>query len=92
MDSIDFINDEDFDPYEPQTLAEEKDYLQACTDVWKAYDEEGVSVDRLTDRYGFIEDPRYSDFSAAYSAGYLSQIRNLRTAEIFGQILSEDAR
>ncbi|WP_331756712.1 hypothetical protein [Streptomyces decoyicus] len=92
MDTDDSIYDEDLGPYEPKTLAEEMDYLQGCRDAWKAYDKEGVSIARLTNRYGFIEDPLYSDYTAAYCAGYLSQIRNFRAAELFGQILAEETR
>ncbi|BCK73956.1 hypothetical protein Srufu_079090 (plasmid) [Streptomyces libani subsp. rufus] len=87
-DALEF--DEELAPYEPQTPAEEADYLAGCRYAWNAYDNEGVSIDRLTDRFRFFEDPRYSDCTAAFVAGCASQIRNFRAAEAFALILADD--
>lgn len=78
--------------YEPHTATEQTDYENAARKVLDDYKRIGDTLDQLEDRYQWIEDPTVSDFSAAYCAGYLSQLRNLRTAETFRQILDEETR
>lgn len=85
IDDLDYV-------YEPQTPTDKADYVEGAREAWDEHQLMGDTIDQLEDRYKWLEDPTVSDFSAAYVAGYLSQIRNFRTAEIFGRILEEETR
>lgn len=78
--------------YEPQTPTEDADYTQGRRDAWESHHLMGDTVVQLEDRYEWIVDPRVSDYTAAYCAGYRSQIQDAHAADFFDQVLSEDAR
>lgn len=78
--------------YEPHTPTEKRDYTHGARDAWEAHKLLGDSVDQLEDRFEWLVDPRVSDYTAAYCAGYRSQIANFRAAQLLEQILTEEAR
>ena len=81
--------------YEPITPQENTDYRAGRADAYDAYYDQGVSLDRLNDRFEFFVDPRYSDTTAAYCNGYASQIQDIHASEALPAILADatgDAR
>lgn len=78
--------------YEPNAATDQADYESGARKVWEDHHLIGDALDQIEDRYRWIEDPTISDATAAYCAGYLSQLRNLRAAKTFRQILDEETR
>uniref|UniRef100_UPI0030E4442B hypothetical protein n=1 Tax=Streptomyces tubercidicus TaxID=47759 RepID=UPI0030E4442B len=78
--------------YEPVTPQENTDYTRGRRDAWEAHSLLDATLDQLADRHEWFVDPRVSDYTTAYCAGYASQIQDFHDAELFGRILAEETR
>lgn len=78
--------------YEPVTPQENVDYAQGRRDAWEANQLIGDTLDQLADRHEWFVDPRVSDYTTAYCAGYASQIQDFHAAEILPRFVREDAQ
>jgi hypothetical protein len=82
-------NSYDFFIYEPKTPTEEADYTAGARDAWEAHELIGDTTNQLEDRFKWLVDPTVSGspepggskYTAAYCAGYRSQIENFRASD-----------